>query len=217
MKPEFDLSVYLVTDPVLNGGRPVEAVVAEAVRGGVSMVQLRDPDAPTRSLVELARALAAQLRPLAIPFIVNDRVDVALASNADGVHVGQKDMDARDVRAMVGEDRIVGLSVADSEELEASRAALGAVDYLGVGPVYATATKADAGNAIGLAGIEWMRRATGLPLVAIGGIDAARTEAILRAGADGVAVVSAIMNAPDPAGTSAEILAAARRGARERD
>ncbi|MEC9342823.1 MAG: thiamine phosphate synthase, partial [Pseudomonadota bacterium] len=200
-----------------NGGRPVEAVVAEAVRGGVSMVQLRDPDAPTRSLVELARALAAQLRPLAIPFIVNDRVDVALASNADGVHVGQKDMDARDVRAMVGEDRIVGLSVADSEELEASRAALGAVDYLGVGPVYATATKADAGNAIGLAGIEWMRRATGLPLVAIGGIDAARTEAILRAGADGVAVVSAIMNAPDPAGASAEILAAARRGARERD
>ncbi len=212
MKPAFDLSVYLVTDPVLNGGRAVEDVVADAVRGGATMVQLRDPVTPSRDLVALARRLVLLLRPLAIPFIVNDRIDVAMIAGADGVHVGQGDMDARDARTLMGEDCIIGLSVANAAELEASRDALGAVDYLGVGPVFSTATKPDAGEAIGLDGIAWMRGASDLPLVAIGGIDKANTGGIVRAGADGVAVVSAIMNAPDPAGASAEILAEVARG-----
>jgi thiamine-phosphate pyrophosphorylase len=154
----------------------------------------------------------AQLRPLAIPFIVNDRIDVAMAAGADGVHIGQKDMDARDARCMMGEDCIVGLSVANETELEASRDALGAVDYLGVGPVFATATKPDAGEAIGLDGIAWMRAATSLPLVAIGGIDAARTADIMRAGANGVAIVSAIMNAADPQKAAAEFTRAVTDG-----
>lgn len=216
MKPAFDLSVYLVTDPLLNGGRAVENVVADAARGGATMVQLRDSVTPTRDLVMIARRLVMLLRPLAIPFIVNDRIDVAMISGADGVHVGQGDMHARDARALMGEDCILGLSVANAAELEASRDALDAVDYLGVGPVFSTATKPDAGEAIGLDGIAWMRGASDLPLVAIGGIDKTNTAGIVRAGADGVAVVSAIMNAPDPAGASAEILTEVARGRGER-
>lgn len=216
MKPAFDLSVYLVTDPLINGGRAVENVVADAVRGGATMVQLRDSVTPTRDLVMIARRLVMLLRPLAIPFIVNDRIDVAMISGADGVHVGQGDMHARDARALMGEDCILGLSVANAAELEASRDALDAVDYLGVGPVFSTATKPDAGEAIGLDGITWMRGASDLPLVAIGGIDKTNTAGIVRAGADGVAVVSAIMNAPDPAGASAEILTEVAHGRGER-
>ncbi|MCB1464991.1 MAG: thiamine phosphate synthase [Nitratireductor sp.] len=214
-RPGFDLSVYLVTDPLLNGGRPVEDVVDQAVRGGVTMVQLRDPHSPTRELVAIARRLVAALRPHAIPFIVNDRIDVAMICGADGVHIGQNDMDARDARAMMGEDCIIGLSVANEAELKASRDALGAVDYLGVGPVYSTSTKADAGGAIGLEGIAWMRAATDMPLVAIGGIDAARTGDIVRAGAAGVAVVTAIMNAAEPKDAAAEIARAVEAAKQE--
>jgi len=212
MRPAFDLSVYLVTDPVLNGGRPVEDVVLQGVTGGATMVQLRDPRSDTRSLVETARRLAGLLRPRGIPFLVNDRIDVALAADADGVHVGQSDMDARDVRRLIGEDKILGLSVANAGEFETSRAALGVVDYLGVGPVFVTATKADAGAAIGPGGITAMRGTTSLPLVAIGGLDAARSEVTVRAGADGVAIVSAVMTAPDPAAAAATIAQAVSRG-----
>ena len=211
-RPAFDLSTYLVTDPVLNGGRPVEAVVAEAAKGGATMVQLRDPVSDTRAMIDLARVLVELLRPLSIPLIVNDRVDVALAAGADGVHVGQNDMDARDVRRLIGENGILGLSVADRGELEASQAALGVVDYLGVGSVFSTSTKLDVSAVVGLEGIAWMRAATDLPLVAIGGIDEARTADTIAAGADGVAVVTAIMAAADPAKAAADIALAVERG-----
>jgi thiamine-phosphate pyrophosphorylase len=164
--------------------------------------------------VEEVRALVALLRPQKIPLIVNDRADVAVAADADGVHIGQKDLSARDVRAIVGPERIVGLSVGSPQEFAASAEDLPFVDYLGVGPVRATATKADAGAAIGIAGVRAVQALTRLPVVAIAGIDAALAGELIRAGADGVAVVSAICAAADPRAATraiAQAVAAARR------
>lgn len=212
MKPAFDLSVYLVTDPSLGGGRPLEDIVAQAISGGATMVQLRDPDAKGRALADTGRRLLSVTRARNVPLIVNDRVDIAFAIGADGVHLGQSDMDASDARRMLGPDAIIGLSVANAHELEASRNAIGAVDYFGVGPVFATGTKADAGEAIGLEGISWMRRAVDLPLVAIGGIKAGNTAEVVAAGCDGVAIVSAIVAAPDPSAAARQLAAAVNEG-----
>lgn len=195
----LDLSLYLVTDRRLAGPRGVFETVTRAVAGGVTIVQLRDPDAPIRQLVGEARALKQLLAPLGIPLMINDRVDVALAVDADGVHVGQADMDPRDVRRLIGPDKIIGLSVGSLDEYEASAATLAAVDYLGTGPVRATSTKTDAGAAIGLTGLSAVIGLTRLPVVAIGGVDHTIAGACIRTGAKGVAVVSAIMAAGDPA------------------
>lgn len=194
----FDLALYLVTDPVIGRPRPLIDLVGAAVRGGATMVQLRDPHAHGRAFVEAARALKALLAPHGVPLLINDRVDVALAAGADGVHVGQKDIDPVDVRRLVGPDAIVGLSVGSPVEFAASEAALDAVDYLGTGPIRVTATKSDAGAAIGPEGLAAIARLTDLPIVAIGGIGAAEIAPSIRAGARGVAVVSAIMGAADP-------------------
>ena len=208
----FDLSVYLVTDRDLCGARGVAETVRQAVAAGATIVQLRDPQAKTRVLVEEARALGALLRPAGIPFVVNDRVDVALAAGADGVHLGQSDMAVADARALIGPEPLLGLSITAMADLDASD--LAGVDYLGVGPVFATATKADAAPAMGLAGLAAVRAACDLPIVAIGGIDATNTAAVIEAGADGVAVVSAICAAPDAGEATreiAEIVAGAKR------
>jgi thiamine-phosphate pyrophosphorylase len=212
VKPSFDLSVYLVTDPVLSGARPLEEIVAQAIAGGATMVQLRDPHAKGRALAETGRRLLAATRAHGVPLIVNDRADVAFAIGADGVHLGQSDIDATDARRMLGPDAIIGVSIANSAELEASRHALSSIDYLGVGPVFATGTKPDAGEAIGLEGISWMRRAVDLPLVAIGGIKAENTGDVIAAGCDGVAVVSAIVAAADPAAATRRIGEAVKEG-----
>lgn len=212
MRPAFDLSVYLVTDAVLSEPRGVIETARQAVAGGATMVQLRDPLAKTRALVEEARALVALLRPLGIAFVVNDRVDVALAAGADGVHLGQSDMCVADARSLMGRRPILGLSITEMADLEG--ADLAGVDYLGVGPVFPTATKADAAPAMGLDGLAAIRAATPLPIVAIGGISLANTAETIAAGADGVAVVSAICAAPDPAAASRELaaLVAAAKG-----
>lgn len=196
MARSFDLSLYLVTDPRLTAERGLEETVAAAVRGGVTLVQLRDPHAHGRALVKQARALRALLAPHGIPLLVNDRVDVALAAQADGVHVGQDDMSPQDARALLGPDRIIGLSVGSPQEFAASD--LTGVDYLGTGPIKATGTKADAGAAIGAEGIAAMRALTALPIVAIGGVDGACVPDVIRAGANGIAVVSALCGADDP-------------------
>ena len=212
MRRAFDPSVYLLTDPVLCGPRGVVATVREAAAGGVTIVQLRDPHPKTGALVAEARALVALLRPLGIPLIVNDRVDVALAADADGVHVGQSDMAAQDARALIGPDRILGLSI--TSEADFDRSNLVGVDYLGVGPVFATATKPDAAPPMGLAALAAIRKRSSLPIVAIGGIDEANAAAIVRAGADGIAVVSAICAAADPAEASRRLAAAVASGRR---
>lgn len=210
MPRPFDLTLYLVTDPRLVAERGLLATVDAAVKGGVTLVQLRDPDAHGRALVEQARALKALLAPLRIPLIVNDRVDVAVAADADGVHLGQDDMSPADARALLGPERIFGLSVGNPAEFAASSSGIdiGAVDYLGVGPVKATGTKKDAGAAIGAAGVAAVRALTRLPIVGIGGIDGALAGEVIRAGADGVAVVSAICAAPDPEHAARALLSA---------
>ena len=204
-RPAFDLSLYLVTDTALCGARGVAETAAAAARGGATLVQLRDPLAKTRELVELARALKAVLEPFRLPLIVNDRIDVALASGAEGVHIGQKDMAPADARALLGADAVLGLSVGSLEELAVSD--LAPVDYVGIGPYRGTATKQDAGEAIGLSGFRTVREKIDLPAVAIGGIKAEHAGELIAGGADGVAVVSAICAAPDPEAAARDLMA----------
>lgn len=191
-----DLGVYLVTDRAACQGRSLLDVAAAAAAGGASMVQLREKQATTREFVELARALMELLRPLGVPLVINDRVDVALAAGADGVHVGQDDMDPRDVRGLLGPDKILGLSVTGADEARAARGM--PVDYLGAGPVFATATKKDAGAPQGLSGLATMLALAEVPVVAIGAITTENAASVVAQGASGLAVVSAICSAPDP-------------------
>lgn len=199
------LRLHLVTDAAQCGERGLLAVVQSAVRGGVTCVQLREKSLDTRAFVERARALKALLSPLRIPLLVNDRVDVALAAGADGVHVGQSDMAPQDVRRLMP-GALIGLSIESWQQMrEAERAP---VDYYGISPVFATSSKADAAPALGLAGLQQLRRMTARPLVAIGGIHAGNVAAVMAAGADGVAVVSALCAADDPARAAQALLAA---------
>ncbi|PTY03731.1 thiamine phosphate synthase [Opitutaceae bacterium EW11] len=193
-----DYSVYLVTDEAdrYSNSGALLANVKAAVEGGVSMVQYRAPHASGRELHETALALRKLLRPLGVPLIVNDRVDLALAVDADGVHVGQGDLPVAVVRRLLGPGKIVGLSITHESQLEAvSREE---VDYLGVGPVYPTGSKSDAAPAMGIDALARIVRRSSLPVVAIGGISLERAPAIFAAGAAGVAVVSAISYATDP-------------------
>ncbi len=211
---DLDLSVYLITDQGLCGARGVVETVRQAIAGGATVVQLRDPLAKTRALVEEARALAALLRPAGVTFIVNDRVDVALAAGADGVHLGQSDMTVADARELMGPTPILGLSITSEADLVLA-SDLAGVDYLGVGPVFPSPTKADAAPAMGLEGLRRIAARSALPVVAIGGINAGNAAEIVEAGADGVAVVSAICAAPDAAGATRALVTqvtARRRG-----
>lgn len=203
----FDPGVYLVTDTVLcRGADGVARTVGLAVRHGATMVQLRDPAAGTRVLVELARELRARLAGTGVPLVVNDRVDVALAAGADGVHVGQQDLDPVSARRLMGPDLHVGLSVTTEEEARAALALPpGTVDLLGVGPVRDTATKPDAAPALGWATLAAVCALSPLPCVAIGGLSAGDAERVRRAGAAGLAVVSAICGRPDVAAATAEV------------
>ncbi len=204
----FDLSLYLVTDRPLCGGRELLDVVARAVAGGATLVQLREKDAPTREFVELARAMKALLARFAVPLLINDRLDVALACGADGVHVGQTDMHAADARALLGPEAILGLSVETPELALAARHL--PVDYLGAGPVFPTTTKKDAAPVLGLAGLAAVVAGAGRPVAGIGAIGPDSAADVIRAGAAGVAVVSALCAAPDPRAAAAELLARVR-------
>lgn len=192
-------SVYplcLVTDRTLARGRSLRDVVSAAIKGGVTMVQLREKSAPTREFLEEARALRNLLHGTNVPLIVNDRIDIALAVDADGVHVGQSDMPVEVVRRLIGPTKLIGLSVTDA--IEIGRRDAEAADYLGIGPVHPQATKADASAPLGIGGFGALRRMTRKPVLAIGGVKP-HDAALLRAeGADGFAVVSAIMAADDP-------------------
>lgn len=198
------LKLYLVTDRDLSLGRSLEEVVCEAVAGGVTMVQLREKDAATGEFVELARRLMDVLKPLGVPLIINDRVDVALAVDADGVHIGQSDMSYEDARRLLGPDKIIGLSVENFEDLEAANAL--DVDYIGISPVYGTPTKTDTAEPFGLEGLRKAVQMSGHPTVAIGGMNATTVGDVMAAGTDGVAVVSAICSAPSPRAAAEELL-----------
>lgn len=192
----LDYSLYLVTDRRLSLGRSTVEVVAAAVSGGVTCVQLREKHCSTREFLDEARRVRELLVGTGVPLIINDRLDVALAVGADGVHLGQNDMHISDARRLVGERLVIGISaesVADAIRAEAEGA-----DYIGVSPVFTTPTKMDTAPPLGLEGLREIRRAVSLPLVAIGSIRHDNAAEVLRAGADGLAVVSAIVSAPCP-------------------
>lgn len=188
--------VYLVTDQGLCGSRGVADVVAQAARAGAGCVQLREKTASTRRFVETAEKIRTLLTPHRIPLIINDRVDVALAAGADGVHVGQSDMPPETARRLMGPAAIIGLSVETWEDVVAAQDL--DVNYLGISPVYATPTKTDTKQPWGLEGVARIKGYSRHPLVAIGGLDASNAADVVRAGADGIAVVSAICAAADP-------------------
>ena len=192
----FDPSLYLVVGPDDCPGGRMGAVVDAAVAGGVTMVQLRDKADDRDTRIERAKALMSRLRPLAVPLIVNDDPEAAAAAGADGVHVGPFDRPAAEARQIVGPDAILGLSV--TALAEAADVNPDLVDYVGLGPVFPTPTKPDAAAPIGLEGLRAGCRALSVPVVAIGGIQAGNAGDVIRAGADGIAVVSAICSAVDP-------------------
>ncbi|MGE3245603.1 MAG: thiamine phosphate synthase [Beijerinckiaceae bacterium] len=196
----FDPKIWrlcLVTDRPLARGRNIVDITAAAVKGGASMVQLREKTTDTREFLEIARALKALLTPLGVPLVVNDRVDIALAVDAEGVHVGQTDMPIAIVRQMIGPGKIVGLSCSRREYILAPDAA--EADYLGIGPVYAQNTKPNANaQPHGPEGFAALRALTQQPVMAIGGLKPDNSAPVVAAGADGLAVVSAIVSADDP-------------------
>ena len=195
MRQGLKLGVYLVTDERLSKGRATAEIVRAAIRGGVDAVQLRGKDLPIREQLAIGRALRTITREAGVLFIVNDRLDLALALDADGVHVGQDDLPADVVRRLVGPEWIVGVSAATIAEARAARD--DGADYIGVGPIWGTATKLDAGVAVGPGLIATLKAAVELPMVGIGGIGAGNAAQVIAAGGDGVAVVSAIMSADD--------------------
>ena len=197
------LKLYLVTDRDLSLGRPLEEIVSEAVAGGVTMVQLREKDAATGEFVELGRRLMSLLKPLGVPLIINDRVDVALAVDADGVHIGQSDMSYADARRLLGPDKIIGLSVENMDDLLKANEL--DVDYVGISPVYGTPTKTDTAEPFGLEGLRKAVEMSVHPTVAIGGMNVATVGEVIAAGTDGVAVVSAICSAESPRDAAAEL------------
>ena len=209
MKIPFDLSLYLVTDRPLSGGRDMAWIVREAAAGGVTMVQLREKECSTAEFIALARELKTALQPLGIPLIINDRVDVALAVDADGVHIGQSDMPYDVARRLLGPDKIIGLSVETMEEVIAANAL--DVDYIGISPVYATPTKTDTLAPFGLEGIEEVMRLSRHRCVAIGGMNRNTIGEVIARGVEGVAVVSAIVAAESPREASRELAAIIRR------
>mgnify|MGYP001254151512 FL=1 len=199
----IDYSLYLVTDRALARGRPLADVVRAAVAGGVTCVQLREKEISAREFAAAARELLALLRPLGVPLIVNDRIDVALAAGADGVHVGQQDLSVADARRLGPPGWIVGVSAESAAD--AAQAERDGADYVGASPVFATPTKTDHAPPLGLDGLRALRAATKLPLVAIGGLHVGNARETIRAGADGLAVVSAIVAADDPRAAAAEL------------
>lgn len=195
------LRLHVLTDREWSRGRSMLAVAEAAIAGGATVIQLRDKTASTRLLVEEGLALRELTRKHGAILIVNDRIDVALAVDADGAHVGQDDMPGTLARQLLGPDRILGISAGNVDEAMTALAA--GADYLGVGPIFATQGKADAGAPIGTQLLSDLSSRYTTPLVAIGGINNANTKEVIAAGAAGVAVITAVVNAED-------IVAAAR-------
>ena len=203
-----DWSLYLVVERSLMGNRDWVDVVCAAVRGGVSVVQLREKECSTRAFIQLAEQLLPHLRAAGVPLIINDRVDVALAVGADGVHVGQSDMPAAQARKLLGPERLLGLSLEYKDQFYDPDITL--VDYVAASPVFATPTKTDTAPPWGLEGLRALCRVSPKPVVAIGGINLDNAAAVRQAGAAGLAVVSALCAAPDPEAAARALKAAPR-------
>ena len=195
--------VYLVTDRGLCRNRPLQDIVMKAVQAGVAYVQLREKDLSTRAFMEEAIAVKKILLPFPVQLIINDRIDVALACGADGVHLGQQDMPYATARKLMGDRAIIGLSVETWEDVQAAEKL--DVNYIGVSPVFATPTKTDTKEPWGLAGLKKIKAFSRHTLVAIGGINASNAQSVAEAGADCLAVVSAVCSADDPVAAAVKL------------
>jgi len=198
---DVDLRLYALVDPAVAGGRTLPDL-ARLIAPSTTLVQLRDKQGSTRAMIEEARALEEVLAPKGIPLLINDRVDVALAAQADGVHIGQDDMPVADARLLLGRSAIIGLSIKTMAQAQA--APLELLDYVAIGGVYATTSKDNTAAPIGIDGLRTIAQAIrtrkpGFPICAIAGITDANAADVIAAGADGVAVISALSLAPDPA------------------
>ncbi|HUU01748.1 MAG TPA: thiamine phosphate synthase [Myxococcota bacterium] len=211
---DLDLTLYVVSDKSLAGTRGIFTVCEQALDAGATVVQLRDKDASFSSLVEQGRTLRALADRYRAVFIVNDRPHVAAACGAHGVHLGLDDAPLAAARAVMGPEAIIGISVQTPDQARSAERA--GADYLAANLVFATTTKTDLDKPIGLEGIKDLRAASELPLVAIGGINAGNTAEVIAAGADGVAVVSAVMAAVDVPAACRELLDAVRKGRSQR-
>lgn len=210
MRPAWDLSAYLVLDPGLCGGPDgMVATARAAVAGGVGVVQLRHKTAPTAERVAIGRALQAALAGTGAKLVVNDDVAAAVALGADGLHIGQGDIEVAEARGRIGPDMVLGLTVENVEQAQAVDPAL--VDHVGASPVFATATKPDHSPPLGLAGLARVVAAAPVPAVAIGGLGPEHAAAVFAAGAAGLAVVSAICGQPDPGAAARALVAAVAR------
>lgn len=214
-RPAPDFSLYVVTDTALCGRRGVVDTARAAVRGGATAIQVREPKASTRDLCRLAEAVHLALIGTGVPLLVNDRLDVALAVGAEGVHLGQSDLPVPAARRVAGPDLLIGLSVSTVREAEeADVLPAGTVDYLGVGPVFATRTKTEAAPPLGLSGTQEVRAATRLPCLAIGGVDSSNAVQVRATGVHGIAVVSAVCATKDPEAAARSLRRAASGSSR---
>lgn len=219
MNPRIDLSLYLIVGPTHVDGDPVPLVRA-AVEGGVSIVQLRDKTSTTGQMVETARRLKDALLGTGVPLLINDRADVAVAVDADGLHIGRDDLSPQDARRIIGRNRILGVTV--KTEAEAKAVAPEIIDYASIGGVFETLSKKNPDPPIGLDGLRdrvatLSLAAPGLPLCAIAGIDATRAMPVVSAGVDGVCVVSAITQSDNPKHAAMVLRAAVDRSKRENE
>ena len=215
---KLDISLYVLVDPAVAGGKPLDALAAAAAKGGATLVQLRDKTGMTRRLIEEAEAIKRALAGSGVPLVVNDRADVVLAANADGIHVGRDDLDPATARRLLGPRAIIGASV--RSEADVARLPVGAVDYVCIGGVFATTSKDNPDPPVGLDGFRRLHRilrarAPELPIGAIAGISAENAAAVIGAGAEGIAVISAVIAAAD-AETASRRLRALVDAAREK-
>lgn len=204
MKNKIDWKLYLVTDVEYTGAGDLPAKTQAAVQSGVTLVQLRAKKTELRKFLQVANTLLEILDPLEIPLIINDRLDVALACDAAGVHLGQNDMPLAIARRILGEEKIIGVSV--NNVPQAIAAQVGGADYVAASPVFYTASKKDLDPELGLAGIKELRAKIDLPIIAIGGINTKNAADVMAAGADGLAVISAILGADNISQATQEIL-----------
>jgi len=204
MKPDLDYTLYLVTDRSLMSSGTIEESVEQAVLGGCTLVQLREKDVSSREFYETAVRVREVTSRLKIPLIINDRVDIAIAVDADGVHVGQEDLPAEVVRRIIGPDKIVGVSASNLAEAKAAVSA--GADYIGVGAMYATGTKTDA-DITTMDELRRIRQVVTLPIVVIGGINKETAPHFHGTGIDGLAVVSAIVAQKDVSAVAQEMKA----------
>ncbi len=212
----IDCSVYGILDPSRSRERDLAVLAGEAIKGGVTLFQLRDKSGTTRAQIEQARAVLAVTRGKGVPLLINDRIDVALASGADGVHIGNDDMAPEDARRLLGDEAIIGVTIHSIEEARAAPVEL--VDYFGVGGVFATTSKHNPDPPIGVEGLAEIRaflreRAPDLPAVGIAGVTSENAASVIAAGADGACVISDIFMADDVE-AAASRLADAVHGAR---